>query len=655
MTSSSRNDGMTQSNQPYPPTLKKPRKTRRARSTPLEDYALLSDLHTGPLVSREGSIDWLCLPRFDSESIFTAILGGPDDGRWKMSVVGGEVISRQYRGNTFILETTWRGPEGVARVTDFMPPATKQADVIRFVECLEGEVEVEHDMRVRFSYARAEPWFRPTEVPGSEDTGLLCTAGPDGVLISGPLLQSMEEGAHDHDEDDDDDDDVLEASGAQTSRLGGRFRVGEGESESWQLTWFRPWRNAPVPEEPIAALWKAESFWEDWISQLDTGDVNEKHVIRSLLVLRALTHRETGGIAAAPTASLPEDFGGVRNWDYRFTWLRDASLTVEVMVSHGLIKGAAGWRDWLLRAVAGDAEKLQIMYGIGGERQLPEQLLDHLAGYENSRPVRIGNEAADQYQADVVGEVMLALAKLRDAGYPETPYSWNLQIALLDYMITNYDRKDHGIWEMRGDLHYFTHGRVMMWAAFNEAIRAVDERGFEGDVDTWREYRERLSAEIMEHGYNEELGSFTQTYGGTEVDASLLQLPHTRFIDPRDPKMLGTVAKIEQDLVDESGLVYRYRTESGLDGLAGDEYPFMICAFWLVEQYAFSGRLEEAQRDMDRLCGYANDVGLLSEEYDPKTGRLAGNFPQAFSHLALIRASDAIRQVEEIERQTSSS
>lgn len=644
---------MTVPHELYPATLKKPRVPRRTRSTPLEDYALLSDLHTGPLVSRTGSIDWLCLPRFDSESIFTAILGGPDDGRWKMSVADGTVVSRQYRGNTFILETTWQGPHGTARVTDFMPPGNKQADVIRFVECLEGEVEVEHDMRVRFSYARVEPWFRPTEVPGSEEIGLLCTAGPDGVLISGPLLQSMEDDAAD--DGDGDGDDVLEASGAQTSRLGGRFRITEGQSESWQLTWFRPWRALPVPEEPIAALWRADSFWEDWLRRLETGDVNQRHVIRSLLVLRALTHRETGGIVAAPTASLPEDFGGVRNWDYRFTWLRDASLTVEVMVSHGLIKGAASWRDWLLRAVAGDPDKLQIMYGLGGERQLPEQTLDHLSGYEDSTPVRVGNGAADQYQADVVGEVMLALAKIRDAGYPETPYSWNLQIALLDYTIANFDRKDHGIWEMRGELHYFTHGRVMMWAAFNEGIRAVAEHGFEGEVETWKEYRDRLEQEILAHGFNEELNSFTQVYGGTEVDASLLQLPHTRFIHPRDPKMLGTVAKIEEDLVDPHGLVYRYRTEAGLDGLAGDEYPFLICAFWLVEQYARSGRLEDAKRDMDRLCGYANDLGLLAEEYDPATGRLAGNFPQAFSHLALIRASDAIREVEEIERAASSS
>lgn len=617
-----------------------------SRSTPLEDYALLSDLHTGPLVSRHGSIDWLCLPRFDSDAIFTAILGGPDDGRWKLSVAQGEVTSRQYRGNTFILETEWRGPNGAARVTDFMPPGNKQANIIRHVECLEGEVEIEHDLRLRFSYARVEPWFRPTEVPGSDQLGLLCTGGPDGVLISGPMLHATTEPTED-------DGDVLDPEGAPASRLAGCFPLVAGETESWTMTWFRPWRSLPVPEDPVAALWRANHFWEDWLRRLDTRSFKRRNVIRSLLVLRALTHKETGGIAAAATASLPEDFGGSRNWDYRFTWLRDASLTVEVMVSHGLLQGATGWRDWLLRAVAGDPHKLQIMYGLGGERQLPEQELHHLAGYENSRPVRIGNGAADQYQADVVGEVMLALAKIRDAGYEETAYSWNLQRALLDYNIENYDRKDHGIWEMRGDLHYFTHGRVMMWAAFNEGIRAVTEHGYEGDVETWTHYRDKLYDEIHERGYNDELGSFTQTYDGVEVDASLLQLPHTKFIDPTDPKMLGTVARIEEDLVDEHGLVYRYRTEAGLDGLDGDEYPFLICAFWLVEQYAVSGRLQDAKRDMERLCGYANDVGLLAEEYDPKTGRLAGNFPQAFSHLALIRAADAIQMVEEMEEAAS--
>jgi GH15 family glucan-1,4-alpha-glucosidase len=351
-------------------------------------------------------------------------------------------------------------------------------------------------------------------------------------------------------------------------------------------------------------------------------------------------------LVAAPTTSLPEEFGGSRNWDYRYTWLRDAALTIEVTIAHGLTRGATLWRDWLLRAVAGDAHNIQIMYGLAGERDLRESELSHLAGYEESRPVRIGNGAAEQYQADVVGEVMLALAALRDAGVRETRYSWGLQKNLLRYCETNLDRKDHGIWEMRGDPHFFTHGRAMLWAAFNEGIRAVEAYGLTGPVERWRAFRERLRVEINEHGFAAMLNTFTQTYDNTEVDASLLQLPDTGFVAYNDPRMLGTVARIEQDLQDETGLVHRYRTAVGLDGLTGEEYPFLLCSFWLVEQYAHSGRVADADTLMHRLRSCATDLGLLSEEYDPVTGRLAGNFPQAFSHLGLIRAADAIAEAQ---------
>lgn len=617
-----------------------PTKVATRRSTPLEDYALLSDLRTGPLVSRTGSIDWLCLPRFDSPAVFTALLGGPDDGRWRLSVVGGEVVDRRYRGDTFILETTWRSATGTATVIDFLPPSNRRADIIRRVECTEGYVEVEHDLRVRFSYARVLPWFRPVTVPGTKaETGLLCTAGPEGLLIAGPLLQDTTTPTQD---DELPGSDLPEESGGIAPRLTGTFRVDAGEHRDWEMIWFRPWRTWPKPDDVDVALADTEEFWNNWLAQLDLDPLYRPHVARSLLVLRALTHVETGGIAAAPTASLPEDFGGERNWDYRYTWLRDAALTVEVLVSHGLVQGAQAWRDWLIRAVAGDPMNLQIMYGLGGERELPEQELPHLRGYEGSRPVRIGNGAAGQYQADVTGEVMLALAALRDAGYPDTAYSWGLQTALLEYTIANYDRQDHGIWEMRGDNHYFTHGRAMMWAAFNEGVRAVEEHGYEGDVELWREYRDRLHEEIHTRGWNEELQTFTQTYGGYEVDASLLALPHTKFIAPDDPRMTATVARIEKDLLADGALVYRYRTEAGIDGLSGDEYPFLICAFWLVEQYAASGRVDDARRHMDQLLSYATDLGLMAEEYDPESGRLAGNFPQAFSHLGLIRAADAI-------------
>ena len=611
-------------------------------STPLEDYALLSDLRTGPLVSREGSIDWLCLPRFDSPAAFSAILGDPDDGRWLMHVVDGEVESRRYEPSTFVLETVWRGASGRARVLDFLPPADEHSDLVRTVECLEGEVEVEHDLRIRFSYARATPWFRRLKDTQDGRARLSCLAGPDALLLTGPCLHPQNGVV----EADTQPQGADTAGGGPAPRLGGRFTLAEGEQLAWDLTWFASWEDRPEPVPVSEALDRARTFWTDWADRIEVEGEHADLVARSLLVLRALTHGQTGGIVAAPTTSLPEKFGGSRNWDYRYTWLRDAALTIEVMIDHGFTGGAQLWRDWLLRAVAGDIERLRIMYGLGGERELDEKELDHLAGYEASRPVRIGNGAADQYQADVPGEVMLALAKLRDHGVPEDEYSWGLQCNLLSYCEANLERKDHGIWEMRGDTHHFTHGRVMMWATFNEGVRAVEEHGLAGDAPRWRGLRDRLQEEILREGYDEERRTFLQTYDGREVDASLLQLPHTGFVAYDDERMLGTVAAIEQDLVDEHGLVHRYRTEAGLDGLEGGEYPFLICCFWLVEQYACSGRVEDARELMDQLCGYANDLGLMSEEYDPESARLAGNFPQAFSHLSLIRAADALAVAE---------
>jgi len=604
-------------------------------STPLEDYALLSDLRTGPLVSREGSIDWLCLPRFDSPSLFTALLGSPDDGRWKLSVVDGRVVERRYLPKTFILETTWRSPTGTARVVDFLPPSDHRANLIRRVECIDGTVRVEHDLRVRFDYARATPWFRRVDDTADGRPALLCLAGPDALLLTGDPLRGteLEEGAG---------ADTVE--GGRAPRLVGQFTVAAGQTADWELTWFPSWAERPEPDDPETALALTLDYWRDWAGQLDVDCGFDELVFRSLLVLRALTHRETGGIVAAPTTSLPEEFGGSRNWDYRFTWLRDAALTIEVLIAHGVTHGATLWRDWLLRAVAGDAQDLRIMYGLGGERQLDEQQLDHLAGYERSQPVRIGNAAAEQYQADVPGEVMIALADLRDAGVVEDTYTWGLQKQILRYCEENLDRQDHGIWEMRGRPHYFTHGRVMMWAAFDRGVQAVERHGLDGDVRRWHELRERLHHEIHERGWNDEIGSFTQTYDNTEVDASLLQVPHTGFMDYDDPRMLATVARIEEDLMDSHGLLHRYRTRSGLDGLEGDEYPFLICTFWLVEQYARTRRRDDASSLMTQLAGFANDLGLLSEEYDPATARLAGNFPQAFSHLGLIRAADAIQE-----------
>ena len=637
-------------------------------STPLEQYALLSDLRTGALVSRDGSIDWLCLPRFDSPAVFSALLGNAEDGRWQLRVVDGEVIDRRYHPLTFVLETTWRTSDGVARVTDFLPRSTDQGDLIRRAECLEGRVDVEHDLRLRFDYARATPWTREVDRNGG-DRALLSLAGPDAILVTGPMLhwpdEDLAESAGggegeggDKGGDDTHTDEAVEdpesghptgedpendaRGGQRARRLEGRFALTAGDVLAWDLTWFPSYLETPDPPETEQALVDSVRLWHDWAEQLDVGGPYREHVIRSLLVLRALTHLDTGGIVAAPTTSLPEEFGGTRNWDYRYTWLRDAAFTIEVVVAHGLTDGATLWRDWLLRSVAGDVEDVHIMYGLAGERRLDEQELDHLDGYEDSRPVRIGNGAADQYQADVVGEVMVALHELRAAGVPEDEYTWGLQKSLLRYAEANVDREDHGIWEMRGDTHHFTHGRAMMWAAFDRGVRAVEEFGCDGPVERWRELRERLADEIEERGFNSELNSYTQTYDNQEVDASLLQLPHIGYLAFDDPRILGTVEKIEQDLVSGGGWVNRYRTESGMDGVGGTEYPFVMCTFWLVEQYACSGRVDDAEQLMGIVLAQASDLGLFAEEFDPDTGRLAGNYPQAFSHMGLIRAAHAI-------------
>lgn len=649
----------------------------RPASVPLEDYALLSDLRTAPLVSRDGSVDWLCFPSVDSAAVFSALLGEPDDGRWQLRIADGEVVSRRYRPGTFVLETQWRSPSGCATVVDALPTGDDRANLVREVTCTEGVVTVEHDLRIRPDYNRSSPWVHLRELPEG-GSGIAAIAGPDMLVLRGPLLSAQEDDDSRHD---------LSAEGEVGRWLGGSFELQAGKTQAWVLTWCSSWGPLPEAVDASVALERTECYWRDWRDATCSQQTVSEGQERSLLVLRALTHGETGGIVAAPTAGLPEDFGGVRNWDYRYTWLRDASLTIEAVVDHGHTEGARHWRDWLLRAVAGDPERIQIMYGIDGRRRLPEHELEHLSGYEGSRPVRIGNGAVDQYQADVMGEVMLALAALRDAGEPEDLWSWGLQKTLLRYCEQRIDEPDHGLWEMRGEPAFFTHGRVMMWAAFNEGLRAVSEHGrirdgvaevdgwpdiadqqpSEGHEDAmpeaetailatpeeirrWTELRDRLHSEIMSEGWNEQLGSFTQTYapghGSQEVDASLLQLPHTGFIAADDPRMLGTVSRIEQDLVDEHGFVARYRTASGSDGLAGGEYPFLLCLAWLAEQYARSGRVEDGRGALDRLEGCANDLGLLAEEFSPEHQRLAGNFPQAFSHLGHLRAAQAVERAE---------
>ncbi|WP_022918008.1 glycoside hydrolase family 15 protein [Ruania albidiflava] len=586
-------------------------------STPIGDYALLADLHTGPLVSRGGSIDWLCLPRFDSAAVFAAILGTEEHGRWLMAPAEGTVVEQHYEAGTFVLRTQWRTPTGEAEVIEFMPIADDRADLVRQVRCTSGTVRIEHDLRLRPDYGDALPWVR--RVHTEHGSVLQAITGPDSYVLRGPRLQA----------------------GDKHHR--GSFELSEGQSHSWVLTWVPSHAEIPEPLDITEALTRTRTYWQDWSNQISVHGRWSHAVHRSMLVLRALTHAETGGIVAAPTTSLPEDPGGVRNWDYRFCWLRDSALTLEALLLHGRTASPLHWRNWLLRAVAGDPEDLQIMYGVAGERSLIERELDHLPGYADSRPVRVGNAAVSQFQGDVVGEVLIALAKLREAGVDEDDFSWPLQRSMLGYVTEHVDRKDQGLWEMRGDPHYFTHSRVMVWAALDRGVQAVTEYGLPGPAKEWARLRDQLREEILTEGVDAETGSFTQTYDNTEVDASLLQIPQTGFVAYDDPRMLATVERLEQELM-YHGLLLRYRTV-GTDGLTGDEHPFLACSFWLVEQYACTGRVADATALMDTLVGYTNHLGLLAEEYDPAAQRQMGNFPQAFSHLALVRAADALHEV----------
>ncbi|PVZ58424.1 glycoside hydrolase family 15 protein [Arthrobacter sp. H-02-3] len=601
-------------------------------AAPIEDYALLSDLHTGPLVSLQGSVDWLCFPRFDSPSVFAALLGSEEHGRWLLAPSPPEavVIDRHYVDSTFVLQTTWQTDTGRVLVTEFMPVGDRRSRLVRRVTGLSGTVLMRQEIRIRPQYATVLPWVSrvldSAAVRGAEI--LLAMSGPDALALRGDYLPM-----------------------AEGHRHAGEFTVAQGQTVDFELTWFPSHEDVPPAIDVDAALEVAVDYWTTWAGNCRDDGKYGGAVKRSLLVLRALTHYETGGIVAAPTTSLPEDFGGTRNWDYRYCWLRDASLTLEAMLTHGYETEALKWRNWLLRALAGDPEDLQIMYGVGGERDLTEKELPHLPGYRNARPVRIGNAAVSQYQADVVGEVMVALERLRLAGGKEDHFSWALQRALLGSVENHLEDKDFGLWEVRGDAQYFTHSRVMMWAAFDSGVRAVRDHGLPGPVEQWERLRENLAAEVVDLGFNRDLNSFTQTYGGQQTDAALLALPQVGFLAYDDERMLSTVAQLERELLTAGGLLLRYRTETGVDGLEPGEHPFLACSFWLVEQYARSGRRTDAGNLMDMLVGLSNDLGLLSEEYSMKDNRMAGNFPQAFSHLTLVRAADAMHGVDRLSLQ----
>lgn len=600
-------------------------------TTPIEDYAVIGDTETVALVSRAGSIDWLCLPRFDSPSCFTALLGTPEHGRWLLTPVAEARTTRRYHEGSFVLETTHETETRVVRVTDLMPLGDGRADIVRRVEGVSGSVVMDHEWVVRFSYGRITPWV--TRGSGhDEDAGEVLTAfaGPDMLVLRGDRLPSAE-GDHHRD----------------------RFTVHEGERVDLSLTWTASWKPVPPPLDASSRIAATVARSAEWAARCSYQGRYQEQVERSLLVLRLLTDTRRGGIVAAPTTSLPEHFGGERNWDYRYCWLRDASLTLESLLRSGYVGPARLWRDWLVRAIAGDPEDMQIMYAVDGGRELPERELDHLPGYADSRPVRVGNGAVDQKQTDVLGEVMIALEDARRLGLEESPQSWAVQRGLVDALATHWDEPDNGLWEIRGPLRHFTHSRVMVWAAFDRAVRAVEEHGYQGDVERWRELRDAVHAEVCERGWDERRQTFTQHYETEEVDASLLLIPLVGFLPPDDPRVHGTIAAIEQDLM-RGGFLLRYRTESGIDGLTGDEHPFLACSWWLVSAWAAVGEVDKAAELMDRLVALLNDVGLVAEEYDPEGDRQAGNFPQAFSHLTLIGAAYALAGAEDRAEQQQS-
>ncbi len=585
----------------------------------IEDYAVLGDLGTAALVGVDGSVDWLCLPRFDSPACFAALLGTPDHGRWLLAPDGDHEVSRCYLPDSFVLETTYTTADGVVQVLDAMPAADGRADVVRQLRGVRGSVRMRHEWVVRFSYGKVRPWVhRIFDHHGNP--ALHAIAGPDMLVLRGTRLPTANAGRH---------EDV--------------FDVGAGELLHWSTTWFASWQQVPHPLDVPVCLDDTARDWRRWAAMAEHEGAYHEPLVRSLLVLRVLTHAETGGIVAAVTTSLPEDFGGSRNWDYRYCWLRDAALTLHSLVAAGFRDEAQAWQRWLLRAVAGDPEDIQIMYGVDGARELPERELTHLPGYEGSLPVRVGNGAVDQRQTDVLGEVMMALEAARDAGLDGDGMAWALQRTLVDELAQHWDQTDNGIWEVRGEPRHFTHSRVMVWAAFDRAVRAVEQYDLPGPVEEWRRLRDTVHAEVLEKGYDEQLGSFVQYYGAQHTDAALLQIPISGFLPYDDPRVVGTVQAIEREL-SQDGLLLRYRTEVGVDGLPPGEYPFLACSFWLAHVHACSGRLEQAAALLDRLVALGGPLGLLAEEYDPVAQRMAGNYPQAFSHLALVAAVLAYRR-----------
>ncbi|MFC9184741.1 glycoside hydrolase family 15 protein [Streptomyces globisporus] len=582
----------------------------------IEDYALIGDMQTAALVCRDGTADWLCLPRFDSHAVFAGLLGTEEHGFWRLGPAraeGTEPASadrRRYRGDSLILESEWDTPRGTVRVTDFMPPRDGAPQLIRIVEGVSGRVPMRSELRMRFSYGRVTPWVHKV------DNRTVAVAGPDSVWL----------------------DTETETYGQNLTTYSD-FTVGPGDRVAFTISWQPSHHEPPALPEPENSLEATETFWREWVEQCTYHGPYREAVVRSLITLKALTYAPTGGIVAAPTTSLPEEIGGVRNWDYRYTWLRDAAITLSSLLRTGYREEARAWREWLLRAVAGDPENLQIMYGIAGERELGEAELDWLPGYENSTPVRVGNGAANQLQLDVYGEVTEALHLAHMTGLTRNDYAMGLQLKLIEYLEKHWEEPDEGIWEVRGPRRHFVHSKVMAWVAVDRTIKLVESGDVEGPLERWYELRDEIHRDVCERGYDKERNTFTQSYGSKELDASLLLIPQMGFLPPDDKRVIGTIEAIQRELSTEDGFILRYPTEgedAGVDGLEGDEGAFLACSFWMADDLAMIGRVDEARQLFEKLLSLRNDLGLLAEEWDSNLQRQVGNFPQAFSHVPLI-------------------
>ena len=584
----------------------------------IEDYGMIGDLQTAALVGIDGSVDWLCLPRFDSASVFGSIIGEERHGHWRIAPqakVRG--TSRRYRPGTLILETDFEIPEGAVRIIDFMPRRGSGApQLVRIVEGLRGHVPMEMSLALRPDYASIVPWIEHAP------DGVVAAAGPDLFRLSTPLL--------------------LESEGGTVTA---EFMASEGASERFVLSWNHSFEAMPPVEDTYSALARTEAWWKEWSGRSTYDGEYREEVMRSLITLKAMTHETTGGIVAAPTTSLPEELGGVRNWDYRYCWLRDSAGTLIALTAGGYSEEARLFGEYVSRVATGDPSKLQIMYGVGGERRLTEFELDDFAGYEGSRPVRIGNAASEQFQLDVYGEQAIAMSLSAELAGAPALRGWSRRLGLIDYVESIWRKPDDGIWEARGPQRQYTFSKVMAWAVFDRAILVAERFGLEGDVDHWKRVRAEIHADVCEHGYDADRNTFTQYYGSKELDASVLTIPMVGFLPPDDERVTGTIDAVRDGLA-RDGFVSRYSTAETDDGLPGDEGQFLACSFWLVQALAFNGRVGEARELFERLLSLRNDLGLLAEEYDVHNKRQIGNFPQAFSHMTLISAARAITLAE---------